>query len=191
MNNLFQRLCSVRSFLLSRKHYYLFAKCSFHFCTGQAKLNQANFYSIHFLKVRYFPGNIDNKPLPGVFLEASLPLQQTFKTVLRPIFIWRGTSRDFVARLTASRPKKLAPLAKKLVKLDSAVVSMVFQELCHLVAIFLDCSSSCPCRSPLISKPTLCKTILSSSFVLESCMKTEKLFFLLWRHSLPKSREKQ
>ena len=26
MNNLFQRLCSVRSFLLSRKHHYLFAK---------------------------------------------------------------------------------------------------------------------------------------------------------------------
>ena len=178
MNNLFQRLCSVRSFLLSRKHHYLFATGSFHFRTGQAKLSQAHFYSIHFLKVRHFPGKIDNKPLPGVFLEASLPLQQTFKTVLRPIFIWRGTSRDFVARLTASRPKKLAPLAKKLVKLDSAVVSMVFQELCHLLAIFLDCSSS-PCRSLLISKPNLCKTILSSSFVLESCMKTDKLFFCL------------
>ena len=68
-----------------------------------------------------------------------------------------------------------APL--KLVKLDSAVASMVFQELRHLVAIFLDCSSSCPCRSPLISKPTLCKTILSSSFVLESCTKTDKLYF--------------
>ena len=52
---------------------------------------------------------------------------------------------------------------------------MVFQELCHLLAIFLDCSSS-PCRSLLISKPTLCKTILSSSFVLESCTKTDKLF---------------
>ena len=74
-------------------------------------------------------------------------------------------------------PKKLAPLAKKLVKLDSAVVSMVFQELCHLLAILLDCSSS-PCRSLLISKPTLCKTILSSSFVLESCTKTDELFFL-------------
>ena len=59
---------------------------------------------------------------------------------------------------------------------SSAVVSMVFQELCHLLAIFLDCSSS-PCRSLLISKPTLCKTILSSSFVLESCTKTDKLFF--------------
>ena len=74
-------------------------------------------------------------------------------------------------------PKKLAPLAKKLVKLDSVVVSMVSQELCHLLAIFLDCSSS-PCRSLLISKPTLCKTILSSSFVLESCTKTDELFFL-------------
>ena len=162
----------------------------FHFRTGQAKLSQAHFYSIHFLKVRHFPGKIDNKPLPGVFLEASLPLQQTFKTVLRPIFIWRGTSRDFIARLTASRPKKLVPLAKKLVKLDSAVVSVVFQVLCHLLAIFLDCSIS-PSLSLLILKPTLCKRILLSSFVLESCTKTDKLFFLLWRHSLPKSREKQ
>ena len=189
-NNLFQSLCSVRSFLLSRKHHQLFATGTFHFRTGQSKLTQAHFYSIHFLKVRHFPGKIDNKPLPGVFLEASLPLQQAFKPVLRPIFIWSATSRNFVAHLPASRPKKLAPLAKKLVKLDSAVVSMVFQELCHLLAIFLDCSSS-PCRSLLISKPTLCKTILSSSFVLESRTKTDKLFFLLWRHSLPKSREKQ
>ena len=55
-----------------------------------------------------------------------------------------------------------------------------FQKLCHHLAIFLDCSRS-PCRSLLISKPTLCKTILSSSFVLESRTKTVKLFFLLWR----------
>ena len=109
MNNLIQRLCSVRSLLLSRKHHYLFATGSFHFRIRQAKLSQANFYSIHFLKVRYFPGKIDKKLLPGVFLEASLPLQQTFKTVLRPLFIWRGTSRDFVARLTALRPKKACP----------------------------------------------------------------------------------
>ena len=67
-----------------------------------------------------------------------------------------------------------APLTKKLVKLDPAVVSMVFQELCHLLAILLDCSGS-PCRSLLISKPTLCKTILSSSFFLESCTKMDKL----------------
>ena len=111
MNNLFQRLCSVRSFLLSRKLHQLFATGSFHFRTGQAKLSQAHFYSIHFLKVRHFPGKIDNKPLPGVFLEASFPLQQTFKTVLRLIFIWRRTSRD--SRLAASRPKKLAPLANR------------------------------------------------------------------------------
>ena len=74
-NNLFQRLCSVRSFLLSRKHHYVFATGSFHFHTGQAKLSQAHFYSIHFLKVRHLPGKTDNKPLPGVFLQASLPLQ--------------------------------------------------------------------------------------------------------------------
>ena len=63
---------------------------------------------------------------------------------------------------------------------------MVFQELCHLLAIFLDCSSS-PYRSLLISKTTLCRNDLSIlsfvvgfvdfSFVLESCTKTDKLFF--------------
>ena len=69
-----------------------------------------------------------------------------FQKVLRPIFIWRGTCREFIARLAASRPKKLTPLAKKLVKLDFAVVSMVFSDVCHLLASFLDCSRS-PCRS--------------------------------------------
>ena len=112
------------------------------------------------------------------------------KKVLRPIFIWQGTCREFVTRLTVSQPKKLAPLAKKFVKLDFAVVSMGFSEALSSFSHFLDCSRS-PCRSLLISKPTLCKTILSSSFVLESRTKTDKLFFLLWRHSLPKSREKQ
>ena len=130
MNN-FQRLCSVRSFLLSRKLHQLFATGSFHFRTGQAKLSQAYFYSVHFLRVRHFAGKIDNKPLPGVFLETSFPLQQTFKTVLSPIFIWRGTSRDFVSRLAASQPKKLALLANELVKLDSAVVSMALSSFSH------------------------------------------------------------
>ena len=121
MNNLFQRFCSVRSFCCRGSIFSYLRRAVF-------ILSQANFYSIHFLKVRHFPGKIDNKPLPGVFLEAALPLQQTFKKVLRPIFIWRGTGREFVARLAASRPKKLAPLAKKLVKLDFAVVSMGFSE---------------------------------------------------------------
>ena len=166
MNNLFQRLCSVRSFLLSRKDHQLFATGSCHFRNGQAKLSQAQFYSIHFLKVRHFPGKIDNIPLPGVFLEASLPLQQTFKKVLCPILIWRGTSRDFVARLSASRPKSS-------LKLDSAVISIgsSLEKLCHILANFLDC------RSLLISKLTLCKTILSPSFVLESRATTDMLFF--------------
>ena len=72
----------------------------------------------------------------------------------------------------------------------SRLFQWVFQTLCLLLAIFLDCNRS-PCRSLLISKPTLCKTILSSSFVLESRTKTDKLFFLLWRHSLSNSTEKQ
>ena len=66
MNNLFQRLFLVRSFLLSRKHHYLFVMGSFHFRTRQAKLSQAHLYSIQFLKVRHFRGKIDNKLLPGV-----------------------------------------------------------------------------------------------------------------------------
>ena len=37
MNNLFQRLCSVRFFLLSRKLHYLFAMGSFHFRTATGK----------------------------------------------------------------------------------------------------------------------------------------------------------
>ena len=111
INNLFQRLCSVRSLCCRESIFSYLRRAVF-------ILSQANFYSIHFLKVRHFPGKIDNKPLPGVFLEAALPLQQTFKKVLRPIFIWRGTCREFVARLAASQPKKLAPLAKKLVKFD-------------------------------------------------------------------------
>ena len=37
MNNLFQRLCSVRSFLLSRKLHQLFATGSFHFRTAPDK----------------------------------------------------------------------------------------------------------------------------------------------------------
>ena len=53
---------------------------------------------------------------------------------------------------------------------------MVFHELCHLLGPFLDCSSS-PYCSLLMSKLTLCRTIFSSSFVLESCTKTDKLFF--------------
>ena len=121
MNNLFRTLCSVRSFCCRESIFSYLRRAVF-------ILSQANVYSIHFLKVRHFPGKIDNKPLPGIFLEAALLLQYNFKKVLRPIFIWRGTSREFVACLAASRPKKLAPLAKKLVKLDFAVVSMGFSE---------------------------------------------------------------
>ena len=68
MNNLFQRLCSVRSFCCRESIFSYLRRAVF-------ILSQANFYSIHFLKVRHFPGKIDNKPLPGVFLEAALPLQ--------------------------------------------------------------------------------------------------------------------
>ena len=128
-------------------------------------MSQAHHYSTQFLKVRHFPGKIDNKPLPGVFLEASF----RYNRLSKQYFIWRGTSRDFVSRLPASRPKKLAPLANELVKLDSAVVSMGFSELCHLLAIFLDCSKS-SCRSLLISKPILWR---QNDFVVFFCLGVE------------------
>ena len=57
------------------EHHWSFATGIFHCHTGQAKLSQANFYSIHVLKGLHFPGKINNIPPPGVFLEASLPLQ--------------------------------------------------------------------------------------------------------------------
>ena len=112
-------LCSILQ--LGRKHFSYLWRAVF-------ILSQANFYSIHFLKVRHFLGKIDNKTLPGVFLEAALPLQETFKKVLCPTFLWCATCREFVTRLAARRPKKLATLTKKLVKLDFAVVSMGFSE---------------------------------------------------------------
>ena len=121
MNNLFQRLWSVWSFCCRESIFSYLRRAVF-------ILSQADFYSIHFLKVRHFPGKMDNKPLPGVFLEAALPLRETFKKVLGPIFFMAGTCCEFVARLAASRPKKLAPLAKKLIKLVFAVVSMGFSE---------------------------------------------------------------
>ena len=127
MNNLFQRLCSVRSFCCRESIFSYLRRAVF-------ILSQANFYSIHFLKVRHFPGKIDNKPLPGVFLEAALPLQETFKKVMKKsfvrffFFLWRGTCREFVVRLASRRPNKLARLAKKLVKLDFEVGSMAFSE---------------------------------------------------------------
>ena len=62
MNNLFQRLCSVRSFCCRESIFSYLRRAVF-------ILSQANFSSIHFLKVRLFPGIIDNKPLPEFFLK--------------------------------------------------------------------------------------------------------------------------
>ena len=85
-------------------------------------------------------------------------------------FIWRGTSRDFVARLADSRPKKLAVIRFR------GSFHRFFTNFVISVAIFLDCSRG-PCRSLLISKLNLCKTRLSSCFVLESRRKTDLLYF--------------
>ena len=68
-------LCSILSVVEKASLVICNGQVSFSHRTGQAKLSQAHFSSIHFLKVRHFPGTIDNKPLPGVFLEAFFPLQ--------------------------------------------------------------------------------------------------------------------
>ena len=123
MNNLFQRLCSIWSFLLSRKHHYLFATGSFHFRIGQAKLSKA------FSKSSTLPWKNWQQTASWSFSWSFSPATIDFQNSPSSDFIWRRTSCDFVARLTVSRPKKLALLAKKLVKLDSAVVSMFFRSL--------------------------------------------------------------
>ena len=100
-----------------------------------------------------------------------------------------GISGDFVARLTLRGQKSLPHSLRNALNSIPRWFQWFFRSFVTYLAIFLDCSSS-PCSSLLISKPPLCKTILFS-FVLESCTKTDKLFLLVWRHSLPKSREKQ
>ena len=64
MNNLFQRLCSVRSFCCRESIFSYLRRAVF-------ILSLANFCSIHFLKVRHLPGKIDNKPLPFLKLLSS------------------------------------------------------------------------------------------------------------------------
>ena len=83
MNNSFQRLCSVRSFLLSRKH--LFAKGSFHFRTAQSKLSQAHFNSIHFLKVRHDTSL--EKLTTNRFLEFFLKLLSRYNRLSKQSFV--------------------------------------------------------------------------------------------------------
>ena len=101
MNNLFQTLCSVRSFCCRESIFSYLRRAVF-------ILRQANFYSIHFLKVRHFPGKIDSKPLPGVFLEAALPLQETFKKVLCPTLRcetrFRGSFNGFFRSFVIFQP---------------------------------------------------------------------------------------
>ena len=126
MNNLFQRLCSVRSFLLVEKASLVNCNGQFSFSHRTSQVEPSQLLLDGFFKSSTLPWRNRNKPLPRVFLEASFLLQQTFKTVVRPIFIWRGTSRDFSSPLAGLRPKKLALLAYELVKLDSGVVSMGF-----------------------------------------------------------------
>ena len=103
-----------------------------------------------------------------------------------------------ISRMNDSETKERGLLGVKIKKFPGGVYLQTPLEACTFSARFgnqsvfiLDPRLSSPCRPLLISKTTLCKTILSSSFVLESLTKTDKLFFLLWRHSLPKSREKQ
>ena len=122
MNNLFQRLCSVRSFCSWESIFSYLRRAVF-------ILSQANFYSIHFPKVRHFPGKIDNTPLPGVFIEAALSLQYRLSKKSFVRFLYgAGPVANVSFAWPASRTKKLVPLAKKLVKLDFAVVSMGFSE---------------------------------------------------------------
>ena len=170
---------------MSRKHLLLFPG-SYQAIFISVILSQANFYSIQFLKVRHFPGKIDNKLIR--FLEFFLELLSRYNRLAKKSFV-RFLYGAGLSRICRS-PEKISPLTKKLVKLAfRGSLSGFFRSCVIFLPFFLIVVGAC--RSLLISKPTLCKTILSSSFVLESRTKRDKLFFLLWRHSLPKSRERQ
>ena len=135
MNNLFQRLCSIDPFCCLESIITYLRRADFIFAPGKPSWAKPTVLDT-FSKSSTLPRKNWQQTASWSFSCSFSPATIAFKTVLRPIFIWRGTSRDLIARSTASRPKKLAPLAKKLVKLDSAVASIVFQELCHLLAIF-------------------------------------------------------
>ena len=66
-------LCSILSVV--EKASLVICNGQFSFSHRTSEVEPTPLYSIHFLKVRHFPGKIDNKPLPGVFLEASFTLQ--------------------------------------------------------------------------------------------------------------------
>ena len=167
-NNLFQTLCSVRSFCCRESIFSYLRRAVFILSQAKSTTNR--------------------------FLEFFLKLLSRYNRLSKKSFVRFSYGAGPVANLSLAWP--LRSLKSSLRSLRNSCNSIsrqfqwVFQKLCHLLVIFLVCSRS-PCRSLLISKPTRCKIILSSSFILESRTKTDKLFFLLWRHSLPKSREKQ
>ena len=168
MNNVFQRLCSVRSC----------SKASSVICDGQFSfLHRTSQVDPSLILLDTFSKsstlNSLEKLAANCFLEFSLKLLSLYNRLSKQSFIWFLCGAGPVAPFPASPPKKLAPLAKKLMKLDSAVVSMGFS------GALSSCSIRSPCRSLLSLKPTvdLCKTILSSSFILESRRKMDNLFF--------------
>ena len=73
-SSLFDPFCCLESI-------YLFATGSSHFRTGQAKMSQAHFYSIHFLKVQHFPGKINR------FLEFFLKLLFHYNRLSKQSFV--------------------------------------------------------------------------------------------------------
>ena len=149
MNNLFRRLCSVRSFPLSRKPSLLICDGQFSFSHRTSKVEPIQLLLDTFSKSSTLSWKNWQQTASWSFSWSFSPSTIDFQN--SPSFDFYMT-RDLSwlhRSPTSSRPKKLASLAKKIVKLDSAAVSMVFQELCHLLAIFLDCSSS-PYRSLLI-----------------------------------------
>ena len=74
-NNLFQRLCSVRSFCCGESIFSYLRQAVF-------ILSRANFYSIHFLKVRHFP----EKSTTNRFL-----LESRTKTDKLFFLLWRSS----------------------------------------------------------------------------------------------------
>ena len=120
MNNLLQRLCSVRSLCCRESVFSYLRRAVF-------ILSQANFYSIHFLK---FDTSLE-KLTTNRFLEFFLKLLSSYNRLSKKSFVRFLYGAGPVTNLSLVWPLrglKSSLHSKKLMKLDFAVLSMGFSE---------------------------------------------------------------
>ena len=114
-------LCSILSVV--EKASLVICNGQFSFSHRTSQVEPSPLLLDTFFKSSTLPWKNRQQTASWSFSWSFFPAKKNFKAVLRSIFVWRGTSRDFASRLAA---KKLAPLANELVEHDSAVVSIGF-----------------------------------------------------------------